>query len=272
VNRQPRWIEEAFIEKADLFLKVLEWQWERAEEEAKLIANLLRKYGIKDEAKLLEVGCGNGRILINLAKLGYRTWGVDISPKLINDGIKKARERGVEGKVEFVICDVRELSKFFKRGFFDAVLAVWTSIIGYYLNDDVDVRVLKECRYVTKDGGHLFVLNTVNRDVLTLRHSLRCIFPSFEELDDVVLVEKPTFDPLTSTISNKWTFYKKAANKDLKYLGEFEFKLRVYSLHELINIAKRAGWKYVASYTDLTTLRDFVPSLSGFNLVFETLT
>ncbi len=271
MRSEPNWIKELFIDKVDLFLKVLNHLWREAEDVVKYIANLLKKYDIDEDSRVLEVGCGNGRIAVNLARYGYRNvYGVDISPNLIDDAINKARSYGVSDRVKFRVCDARDLDKVFDEDFFDAILMYWTSVLGYYLDEEVDLDILRKCRYICKKGGYLFILRTANRDLLALLHSLKCIGPHVSrEMDDIIVIEYPEFDPITSTTSNRWVFYKKLENKDLKYIDEISFRIRVYSLHELIRIAKQAGWEYVDSYRSIATLEPFTPCLSGFNIVFK---
>ncbi|RLE86213.1 MAG: hypothetical protein DRN04_19935 [Thermoprotei archaeon] len=66
------------MRKSHLFLKILNALWGKSEE-AKHVARVLKVHGVNEGSKILEVGCGNGRIAINLAKLGYEVVGLDIS-------------------------------------------------------------------------------------------------------------------------------------------------------------------------------------------------
>ena len=73
--------------------------WEKAGEEAFNIKRLLDSLGVKEGSLVLDLGCGNGRIAINLAKLGYKVYGVDISQVFIKDALEKARLHNVEDKI-----------------------------------------------------------------------------------------------------------------------------------------------------------------------------
>ncbi len=74
-------------------MKVFEANWGRTSEEAEAIAKLLHRYGIGEDSRILEVGCGNGRILINLALKGFKSLvGIVISPRFIEDAREKARD------------------------------------------------------------------------------------------------------------------------------------------------------------------------------------
>ena len=83
---------------------------------------------------ILDVGCGNGRIAIHLAKHGFKVVGIDISPLYIRDASRRAREFQVEDRVEFVVGDAREVDSILREHRFDAALMYWTSMLGYYVD------------------------------------------------------------------------------------------------------------------------------------------
>ncbi len=70
-----------------------------------------KRYGRLPTRTVLELGCGTGRLLIGLAKRGYRVIGVDKSHPMAEYMSRKARQRGVsvrfveEDMESFVILD-----------------------------------------------------------------------------------------------------------------------------------------------------------------------
>ncbi len=269
--QDDRWVKEFFIDKADLFLRVLNSKWETAEEEAKSIANLLERLGVGKGSSLLDLGCGNGRISVNLAKLGYYVVGVDISPLFISDAKKKALEYGVQDRVEFLVGDARNLDKLLKDRLFDATIIYWTTIIGYHQSQETDTIILKNVWRITKPNGYLLILNHACLESLSIRQNV-CGQPQYiSDVDEeYVLVEKPSYDPTTATLHNTWIFYRKKG-KDLVYVDEVSFTLRLYAFHELVEIAKEAGWILHSAYSDLATLKPYRPNTRGLNIVFKKL-
>ncbi len=75
------------------------------------VKRILESLGISEGSLILDLGCGNGRISVNLAKLGFRVVGVDISPIFIEDAVEKARLHGVEGRVVFRVGDARRVDE-----------------------------------------------------------------------------------------------------------------------------------------------------------------
>ncbi|OYT60545.1 MAG: hypothetical protein B6U75_01440 [Desulfurococcales archaeon ex4484_217_1] len=227
------WVEEFFIRKPHLFLKILKALWSKGEEEVKYVAKVLKAHGVNEGSKILEVGCGNGRIAINLAKLGYEVVGLDISSELIKDACRKAESMKVKAK--FLVGDARRIDKIFKPKEFDAVIFYWTSVIGYH-GENADRQILLACRRVVRDHGKLFILKHASREVALAKHELMPNIKYYVDHGDFVVIEEHNFDILYSKVQAKWTFYVKKG-KDLVFLDEISFTLRLYSIHELINLA-----------------------------------
>lgn len=263
------WVKELFIDKADLFLRVLNSRWEIAEEEARNVASLLKTIGVVESSKILDLGCGNGRIAVNLAKLGYDVIGIDISPLLVSDAKKKAAEHGVQNKVELLASDARNLDKLLRGELFDAAIMYWTTIIGYYRSREEDTAILRNVWKVTKPDGYLLILNHACLESLSIRQGI-CGQPEYiSDIDEeYVLREKPQYDSLTAALYNTWIFYKKRG-KDLIYVDEASFTLRLYAFHEILEMAKETGWTLHSAYSDLVTLRPYKPSIRGLNVVFR---
>ncbi|MCM8803537.1 MAG: class I SAM-dependent methyltransferase [Candidatus Omnitrophica bacterium] len=57
---------------------------------------------------VLETMCGNGRISIHLAKIGYNVTGIEFNKTYIDNAKKKAKEYNVEDKANFLHCDIRK--------------------------------------------------------------------------------------------------------------------------------------------------------------------
>lgn len=71
----------------------------------------------KPNARILDVGCGQGRDALFLARLGHTVVGVDLSQNGIDDMLKVARANNLE--VEGIMTD---LIKFKPKGMFDYIL------------------------------------------------------------------------------------------------------------------------------------------------------
>ena len=262
------WVRRFFIDESGLFLKLMNFKWSTAEEEVKLVVKLLKRHDIKEGSKVLEVGCGNGRIAINLARLGYDVVGIDLSPKYVEDARRRAREYGVNA--EFLVGDARVLSRLLRSKYFNAIIFYWTSVIGYY-DELTDAEILKQCRDLVLSNGKLFILQHANRDYYVHLFSTKELLEYVIDMGNYVLIERSKFDILTSKYLSTWSLLKKEGNSLVK-VTELSTSQRLYSIHELIKLAKEAGWVLEGYYGSLRGLEPFrrPTEVKSYNLVFRT--
>ena len=131
---------------------------------------LIDAASIPEGAKVLDIGCGPGEMVVDLARRGFDLWGVDISESMIDI----ARERvdsanDIETAVHLNTGDIERLT--FQDGMFDLVVAA--GVVEYLDSDGPWVRELNR---VMKPGGML-LLNVTNR--YTIR---RLTAPLFDRL------------------------------------------------------------------------------------------
>lgn len=105
-----------------------------------------------DEARVLDFGCGIGRVAVAVAPHAAEVTGVDISAAMIAEARRRAA--GLEG-VRFEATDGRALP--FPDASFDLVLAV--DSFPYLVRAGVLDRQLAELARVLRPGGDLLVFN-----------------------------------------------------------------------------------------------------------------
>jgi len=131
---------------------------------------VLDEFFIKS-GKILDVGCGDGSVMLHLKKKGYEVHGIDFSPS----AIKKARNRGLKNLHEL---DIEKEKLPYKKDTFDYVF--WGDVIEHLFNPE---DVLIEIKRVLKSGG-LLVVSCPN--VGYWRYSLAYLFSGSLEYLDVV--------------------------------------------------------------------------------------
>ncbi|OPX18246.1 hypothetical protein BXT86_02255 [candidate division WOR-3 bacterium 4484_100] len=246
-----------FVDKAELWLYWMNKKWKNAPRIARQIKKILKRYGIS-KGRVLELGCGNGRITIYLARQGFEATGVDISQLYIDDARKRADRMKV--MAHFIRGDIRRIDRLVHRKF-DVVISIWTSL-GYYTRQ-TDEQIFKKVSKLLNKDGLFLVLNTMSREWLLKRFS-----PAFfEETDRYIKLNRNTFDRLHSVLHNKWMTYRKEG-QDLIYEDEIEFDLRIYALCELVEMAEKAGLHLKEAYDSILTLEP-AKSDSPANLVFQ---
>jgi ubiquinone/menaquinone biosynthesis C-methylase UbiE len=122
--------------------------------------------------RVLEVGAGPGRFMIELARLGAGIVVTDISPRQLELNASHTTAAGVDDRVrERVLADVLDLSRF-DDGMFDAVVC-YGGPLSWVL--DQRDRALDELLRVTAPGGHVLL------SVMSRHGSLRAFLPVAEE-------------------------------------------------------------------------------------------
>lgn len=251
------WTEKFFIARDQYWLYVMNRAWKYAPLKARMIVRLLKKMGIA-KGRILELGCGNGRISTNLAKRGFDVTGIDLSPVYIEDAKKRARQAGVNAA--YVCGDIRRLDRLV-RGKFDAVYSIWTAI-GYY-DRRTDERIFAMAGRRLRKGGIFMVLDTMSREWL-LNHYCPAIY---EDVGDYLIIHRGKFDRSHSRNFEHWNYYRKQG-RDLIFEAELDTDLRIYAHHEITEMAERAGMKFETAFDNLA-LFDPVRPDSRINMVFK---
>ena len=93
---------------------------ERHQLEHELTWRYLDKY-LPAHGSILEIGAATGRYTLELAKRGYKVTAVDMSAALLEENKRSIASYGLDGQMQFVLADARDLSKVTGQDF-DAVL------------------------------------------------------------------------------------------------------------------------------------------------------
>src|SRR6267143_5156405 len=161
-RKTNHWTYRLFVERPDLFLPWMEESKAVAPARVEGLRRIFEKHRVREGARILDLGCGTGRIAIHLAKEGYDGVGVDISPLYNRLAERWAAKEHVSSRATFYRMDARKAPQLLDktRKKFDAVVNIGTSM-EYYGNP----RIFGGLREVTGPRG-ILVIETVNRDYL----------------------------------------------------------------------------------------------------------
>lgn len=196
---------------------------ERTQKEVEFIARVLE---LPSGVRLLDVACGHGRHALELARLGYRVTGVDLSEASLEAARNAAEVAGLE--IDFQRMDMREI------GFdaeFDAAINMFTAF-GYFADEAEDEAVLRAVARALRPSG-VFLIDTINQAALMRRYESR----GWEEMDDgTIWIDDRRYDPHTGR--NEVRHLVIRADGRRQQLGH---SVRLYTFPELSALLERAG-------------------------------
>jgi SAM-dependent methyltransferase len=214
----------------DDYLRVWATVSKGGDEEA---AALWRVLGLSDGSRVLDAGCGYGRVSLPLARLGARVLGVDQSAPLLAEAERRRADLG-DGRLRYLRHDLRQP---LGESGFDAALSLFSSL-GYGDEAD-DAAILATLTSAVRPGGKVAV-DTMHRDVLVARLAREAI-PGHRLPDGTLLVEEPRFDPVAGRVETTW-YWSGAGGS-----GQKSASFRLYSITELVRLMERVGLRLEAA-------------------------
>ena len=113
-----------------------------------IVERMLRMAEVKKDDYVIDLGSGDGRIIVEAAKRGARGLGVDLDPNLVKLAAENARKAAVEDKAQFQVKDI-----------FETDLSSAT-VVAFYLLPEFNAKLLPRLlklkpgtRIVSHDGG-----------------------------------------------------------------------------------------------------------------------
>ena len=202
--------------------------------EARGIAEAIQKLAeLKEGNSILDVCCGPGRISVELALLGLKVTGVDITQPFLDAAKETADDEGVQ--LTLINQDMRT---FTCREKFDCAVNVYNSF-GYCDKIEDDIKILKSVYGALKDGG-TFILECISRE-----SAIKYFTPGewFERAGKTVLTEF-TIEGAWEGLRSRWILIGKDGTKI-----DHTFVQRLYSAAELRDILiKECGFKSAEVY------------------------
>ncbi len=113
---------------------------------------LVKKY-VKQDDKILDLGCGNGRLLKSLPEVSY--WGLDVGSVLLVQAEKLANELNFR-RVNFERLDMLELNKLNENNF-DVVFML--ASFNHLPSQKLRLKVLVDIKKLLKPNGLLIMTN-----------------------------------------------------------------------------------------------------------------
>jgi ubiquinone/menaquinone biosynthesis C-methylase UbiE len=124
---------------------------------------VIQQFAARCGSPILEVACGTGRVLLPLARKGYRVTGVDVSSAMLDRARAKVAAEGLGDHADLVKQDMRDLDLDSR---FNLALVVSNSFLHMLTMDD-QLAALDCIRRHLEPGG-LLLLDLFNPDLSKL--------------------------------------------------------------------------------------------------------
>ena len=181
------------------------------------------------EDTILDVCCGQGRHVLELARRGFQAQGLDRSHYLIQRAKATAKKEALT--VKFREGDVRKLA--YAADSF-AVITILGNSFGYFETVQDDLRILKEVFRVLKPGGRLLI-DVTDGDFLRANYQAR----SWEWIDQKMFVCRER-----SLSADEQRLISREVITDVNkgVIADQFYAERLYNQAELIRLLETAGF------------------------------
>ena len=192
--------------------------------------------------RVLELGCGTGRLTIPLALEGYAVTGIDIEESMLARAREKAAQQ--EANIDWVHGDVRD---FDLRKQFDAVLFPANSI-GHML-DNRSVEACLACvrQHLADDGRFMFQAFNPILQVFTRDPDQRYPVAEYEDPNGrgrVIVTESNTYDRALQINNITWYYSFQDTQEEIAK----SLPLRMFFPQELDSLLRNNGFDIIAKY------------------------
>jgi len=189
--------------------------------EARVLRKVLR---LRRGSRVADIPCGDGRISLELARLGCEVVGLDAC----EPSIRRARGKFARAELagEFHVGDMRAPG--LQEGSFSAVINWWGSF-GYF-DDDTNLEVLRGFARLVRKGGRVLI-DQVNREYV-LRHFIE---RGEHTSGGIRVVTRNRWDARRQRIGGSWTFERRGRRT------RRSSSIRVYTPSQMEALMARSG-------------------------------
>ena len=193
---------------------------------------------------VLDLGCGTGKMTLELASRGYDMTGIDYSPEMLDVARTAAEENGND--ILWLCQDMREFELY---GTVDATVCCLDCINHLESVEDLESCFKLVHNYLIPDGIFIFDINA--------RYKFENIYSNNTytmEEDGAVCIWENDYDPDSQICDFYITLFKECADGRYKRYDEQQSE-RMYPLAEIKSSLERCKMEFLYAFGDL----DFTP-------------
>lgn len=190
---------------------------------------------------ILDLGCGTGRMTIELARRGYDMIGVDIAPEMLDIARENASARGVGERTLWLCQDMRSFELY---GTVDIVISCLDSINHLTSPKDLLTCLRLVHNYLVPDGLFIFDINGKAKFEAVYADNSYVM-----ETDDAMCVWQNYYNQRTRLCDFYITLFKEQEGGRYERYDDFQ-RERMYTLRSVKGHLQCAGFEFIGAYSD----------------------
>ena len=219
---------------------------------ADLYQSIFARYGVAPEL-LLDLGCGTGRMTLELADRGYDMIGVDASAEMLSKAYEQMYAKGKSG-ILFLQQDMRTFELY---GTVGAVTCCLDSLNYLLSPEDLDRCFASVHNYLDPDGLFLFDMNTPHKFRTVYANNAYVLEDELvwdagteeEERAAIFCGWQNSFDPETNLCDFDLSLFEEMPDGSYRRSDEHQCE-RCYSMDEICDALTRAGLELLGVFAD----------------------
>ncbi len=213
--------------------------FQRTDKEIESFESLFKKRG-KIVKRILDVGCGTGRLSVAFGERGYNVVGIDLSNEMLDVARRKAKN------YKNIVFKKANLIKYRPKGKFDCIVAGDDVISHTYTKEGI----LSEFRNIISnlDNKGIFIF-----DSASLERKLKRMVSSesWTVKRNRVVIQCTRRHKVSAKGFYSWTDTLKINDNGKLSEMRVSNKLRLFRINDWVNMLKKAGFARVDSFPDL---------------------
>jgi SAM-dependent methyltransferase len=216
------------------YIRICGWA-DKPAETAQQAEGIWKLLALHEGCRVLDAPCGYGRLSLPIARRGAIVCGVDQSEPLVVQAEKNRGDLTLD-RLFYVKHDLRQT---LPNVGFDAAFNVFSSI-GYGSETD-DLAIFKTLS-ISQFGPEAECLSIPRKRDAGVARVSRDLKPAHRLADGTLVVEEPTFDPISGRVQTTWYWFGPNGQ------GQKSASLRLYTITELIHLLQSSGLKFISAH------------------------
>ncbi len=208
---------------------------------------IAREYRPGKPELVLDLGCGTGRMTLELARRGYDMTGVDYSPEMLDIARGSAEREGLDDKMLWLCQDMREFELY---GTVDVTVSCLDSINHITSRDGLFRCFSLVHNYLIPDGLFLFDINGKHKFENTYAKETYVM-----EQGNKLCIWQNDYNPKNGICDFYITLMNEGADGRYDRYDDVQ-REKMYTLAYIKRVLKKTGFEFIGAYSDF----DFRPA------------